>query len=156
LKKAEEAWFSTTVLTKEQYEALLRLLHIFASHLSQCAEALALQAASTEPEAVSKAKRLIRANATDELSLGTVARAVNVSAGHFSEMFRKATGITFTDFVARVRVEKVKQMLRNPRLQITTAALDAGFQSLSQFNRVFKRVTGISPREFRAQSAGAA
>ena len=74
----------------------------------------------------------------------------------FSELFHKATAMTFTDYVARVRVEKVKNLLQNPRLQITTIAYDTGFQSLSQFNRVFKRVTGVTPRVYRAGLGGAA
>lgn len=156
LKKAEEAWFSTTVLKPEQYESMLRLLHIFAGHLAECASALALEDAAREPESIAKAKRIIRAGSGDEISLKEVARAVNVSATYFSELFHKATSLTFTDYVARVRVEKVKRLLQNPRLQITTIAYDTGFQSLSQFNRVFKRVAGVSPRMYRARLSGAA
>ena len=156
LKKAEEAWFSTTVLTGAQYESMLRLLHIFAGHLSQCANALSLEMSSSEPEAVLKARKIIRAGAGEELTLGEVAKSVNVSAKYFSELFHKATGMTFTEYVARVRVEKVKNLLQNPRLQITGIAYDAGFQSLSQFNRVFKQVTGMCPKEFRSGLAGAA
>ena len=156
LKKAEEAWFSSTVLKPGQYESMLRLLHIFASHLSECASALALETAVSEPESVTRAKKIIKAGAGEEISLGEVARAVNVSAGYFSELFHKATGMTFTDYVARVRVEKVKHLLQNPRLQITTIAYDTGFQSLSQFNRVFKQVTGKAPREWRAGLTGTA
>ncbi len=156
LKKAEEAWFSSTVLKPGQYESMLRLLHIFASHLSECASALALEAAASEPESVTRAKKIIKAGTAEEISLGEVARAVNVSAGYFSELFHKATGMTFTDYVARVRVEKVKHLLQNPRLQITTIAYDTGFQSLSQFNRVFKQVTGKAPREWRAGLTGTA
>jgi AraC-like DNA-binding protein len=156
LKEVEKAWFSTTVLTTVQYESMLRLLQIFAGHLSQCASALALETGANEPEAVLKAKKIIKAASGEEITLGRVAKAVNVSAGYFSEMFHKATGMTFTDYVARVRVEKVKGLLKNPRLQITTIAYDTGFQSLSQFNRVFKQVTRTTPRAWRAGMAGAA
>ena len=105
---------------------------------------------------VAAAKKIIKAGSGHEISLSLVARAVNVSAGYFSELFHKATGITFTDYVARVRVAKVKILLENPRLQITTIAYDTGFQSLSQFNRVFKQVTGKTPRSYRNELAGAA
>jgi AraC-like DNA-binding protein len=151
LKKAEEAWFATTVLAPSQYESMLRLLHIFAGHLSECANALALETAAVEPAAVTRARKIIKAGSGEDLSLNRVARAVNVSAGYFSELFHKTTGITFTDYVSRVRVEKVKHLLQNPRLQITTIAYDTGFKSLSQFNRTFKLLTGMSPRIFRAR-----
>ncbi len=153
-KKAEEAWFATTVLKEPQYHSMLRLLQIFAGHLSACANALSLEARSAECASITKAKAIIQTSTDDEISLRRVARAVNVSAGYFSELFHKTTGITFTDYVARVRVEKVKSLLANPRLQITTIAYDTGFKSLSQFNRVFRRVCGISPRAYRHKLAG--
>lgn len=154
LKKAEEAWFGTTVLKEEQYQSMLRLLHIFAGHLSECANALSLEARAAESAPITKAKAIVQANLDDELSMGRVAKVVNVSAGYFSELFHKTTGLTFTEYVARVRVEKVKSLLANPRLQITTIAYDTGFKSLSQFNRVFKRVSGVSPREYRLGLTG--
>ncbi len=155
-KTAEDAWLASTVLKESQYEAMLRLLHIFAGHLSECANALSLEAQSAESASITKAKVIVQANSDDELSLGRVAKAVNVSAGYFSELFHQTTGLTFTEYVARVRVEKVKNLLANPRLQITTIAYDTGFKSLSQFNRVFKRVCGISPREYRLKLIGEA
>ncbi len=156
LKQAEEAWFATKVLSEPQYAAMLRLLHIFAGHLSDCASALQLAEQSREPKSIKRAKAIVRANSAEEISLGKVAQAVNVSAGYFSDLFHKSTGITFTDYVSRIRVEKVKNLLRNPRLQITEIAYDTGFKSLSQFNRVFRQVCGISPREYRAKLTGAA
>ena len=151
LKKAEDAWFATTVLKQEQYQPMLRLLHIFATHLSECANALTLEAQSEECESVTKAKAVVLAHLDDELSLSHVAKVVNVSAGYFSEIFHKTAGLTFTDYVARMRVEKVKLLLADSRLQITAIALDTGFKSISQFNRVFKRVTGQSPRQYRLE-----
>lgn len=153
LKKAEDAWFATTVLKQEQYKPMLRLLHIFATHLSECANALSLEAQSAECESVTKAKAVVLAHLDDELSLSHVAKVVNVSAGYFSELFHKTTGMTFTDYVARMRVEKVKHLLEDARLQITTIAFDTGFKSVSQFNRVFKRVAGLSPRQYRLSLA---
>ena len=64
-----------------------------------------------------------------------VAKAVNVSPFHFCKLFKRATGLTFTDFVNRARVEKAKRMLMKPDARITEVAYDVGFQSLSHFNR---------------------
>jgi AraC-like DNA-binding protein len=64
-------------------------------------------------------------------------------------MFKKSTGLTFTDYLARVRVEKVKNLLINPHKRVSEAAFEAGFQSLSQFNRVFRRITGEAPTAYR-------
>ena len=69
---------------------------------------------------------------------------------YFSEKFKEATGINFVEYVARTRVEKARNLLQNPNLRISEIAFDVGFQSLSQFNRAFKAITGQSPREHRA------
>ena len=79
-----------------------------------------------------------------------VARAANMSAFYFCKVFKAATGLTFTHYVARARIERTKRMLLNPHTRISEAAYEAGFQSLSQFNRVFRRVTGQSPTVWRA------
>jgi AraC-like DNA-binding protein len=104
----------------------------------------------TEAPAIGQAKRYIADHSEDELSLGIVARNVNMSASYFSEKFKEATGMNFVDYVARTRVEKARKLLQNPRLRISEVAFKVGFQSLSQFNRTLKKVTGESPRNYRA------
>lgn len=149
LKRVEEAWFNTQVLTEEQYESLVRLLVIFARHLSSCANALMLTHGQPEPPAVAKARHFIREHADEELSLGAVAHVVNMSPTYFSEKFKRATGINFVDYVSRTRIEKARHRLTNPQLRISEIAFDVGFQSLSQFNRAFRKTTGESPSEYR-------
>jgi len=70
---------------------------------------------------------------------------------HFCKVFHKATGLTFTDYVSRVRLEEARTRLLNPNLRVSEIAYDVGFQSLTQFNRTFKRVFGQSPSEYRAR-----
>jgi AraC-like DNA-binding protein/ligand-binding sensor protein len=151
LKSAEEAYFQTRVLEPRQYESMIWLLGVFAGHLAICGNKLLLRAKVAEPAAVSKARDLIGSRHTDSLSLGHVARAVNVSANHFSRLFRQTAGMTFVEYVGRVRVEKAKNLLQNPTSKISMVAFASGFQSLSQFNRVFKKVVGHSPKEFRGK-----
>ena len=98
---------------------------------------------------MAKARAYITERHADELSLSEVAGAVNMSAFYFCKTFKKATGMTFTDYLARVRVEKVKNLLLNPHKRVSEAAYEAGFQSLSQFNRVFRRIAGESPTVYR-------
>jgi AraC-like DNA-binding protein/ligand-binding sensor protein len=149
LKKIEEAWFQTRVLEKKQYEAVLRLLTIFAQHLSSLSNQLMVAAREAEPPMVSKAKVYIAERHTEEISLREVASAVNTSAFYFCKMFKQATGLTFTDYLARLRIEKVKNILQNPNKRISEAAFETGFQSLSQFNRVFRKIAGESPTVWR-------
>jgi AraC-like DNA-binding protein len=78
-----------------------------------------------------------------------VAKASGASVFHFCKVFKKSTGLRFTDYVARVRLEDAKAELLNPNRRISEVAYDVGFQSLTQFNRTFKRIFGRSPTEFR-------
>ncbi len=149
LKKLEEAYFQTRVVSKKQYEAVLRLLTIFAQHLSSLSNQLTVQEANAENPAIARARMFIADQYTEELSLEQVAKQVNMSAFYFCKMFKKATGLTFTDYLARIRIEKVKNLLLNPNKRISEAAYEVGFQSLSQFNRVFRRIAGESPTVFR-------
>lgn len=149
LKQAEEAYFNTRVIAPSQYEAAVRLLQIFAGHLAQLGQQIALQNKENEPLAVSKVRQWIVAHCEDSVSLGAAAQAVNLSAKYFSEVFRKATGIPFVEYIGRVRVEKAKNLLVNTQLRISEIAFEVGFQSLSQFNRAFRRHAGTSPRDYR-------
>ena len=149
LKTLEEAYFLTKVFDRQQYESILGLLATFAKHLALISNNIELKAQVAEPLLVIKAKRYIQDRAVERLSLNEVARAVNVSTRHFCKVFKRATGITFTDYLARVRVEKAKHLLQDPHLRVSEIAFAAGFESLSQFNRSFKRITGHSPTRFR-------
>lgn len=149
LKQAEEAYYATRVLTPDQYESMIRLLAIFATHLAACGNQLALQRTAPDGGPVGRARHIIDEGFREELSLGKVAHRVNVSAGHFSTSFKRVTGLNFVEYVARLRVEKAKNLLQNPNLRISEAAYDVGFQSLSQFNRTFRRIVGASPRAWR-------
>ena len=151
LKQLEEAYFQTRVLDKKQYEAVLRLLTIFAQHLASLSNQLMVSAEQVESPMVTRAKAYIAEHQNEEVSLRQVAGAVNMSAFYFCKIFKRATGLTFTDYVARTRIEKVKNLLLNPHKRISEVAYETGFQSLSQFNRVFRRVTGQSPKIWRTK-----
>jgi AraC-like DNA-binding protein len=149
LKRLEEAYFQTRVISKKQYESVIRLLSVFAQHLSSLSNQLIVAKDTAESPAITRARVFITEHHSDPVALADVARAVNMSAFHFCKTFRKATGMTFTAYLARVRVEKVKNLMLNPNKRVSEAAFDAGFQSLSQFNRVFRRVTGEAPSAYR-------
>ena len=71
-----------------------------------------------------------------------MAKAVGISANHLSEKFKEVTGVNFVDYIARTRFEKARGLLQNSDLRISEIAFAVGFQSLSQFNRVFKKFSG--------------
>ncbi len=149
LGKTREAYFHTRVLTKKQYRAMLRLLQIFGRHLSILSNQVAIESTSAEPMAVARAKQFIARNQDNAICLATVAKAVNTSTFYFCKLFKRATGLTFTDYLARVRVEKAKTLLLDPNRRVSEVAYDVGFQSLTHFNRVFRRIVRQSPTSYR-------
>ena len=107
-----------------------------------------------EPVEIWKARKFIEEHSDEELSLRKVAKAVSVSANHLSEKFKQVTGVNFVDYVAHARFEKACERLVNSNRRISEIAFAVGFQSLSQFNRVFKRLAGKSPTEYRDRGLG--
>ena len=103
-----------------------------------------------EPAKIWKARSYIQEHLEEELSLTVVAQFVCISPNHLSEKFKEVTGVKFVDYVACRRFVKARLLLQNRALRISEIAFEVGFQSLSQFNRVFKRLSGKSPTEFRA------
>ncbi len=151
-----DAYFATRVLSPRQYKAVIALLNIFAQHLSSVSNQVLVQQQNAEPPMIARAKEFIDKHQGDALSLGVVAKAVNTSTFYFCKMFKKATGLNFTDYVSRVRIEKAKNLLLNPNLRVSEIAFEVGFQSLTHFNRVFKNIVGESPTEYRGAVALAA
>jgi AraC-like DNA-binding protein len=147
----EKAYFATRVVPRSQYGAMLRLLALMASHLSSLTNRFMVQQSAAELPAIAQARAYIKLHQAEVISLGEVAKAVNMSAFYFCKSFRKATGLTFTDHLARLRIERVKDLLLDPHKRISEAAFEAGFQSLSQFNRVFRRVVGLAPTTYRVR-----
>jgi len=93
---------------------------------------------------------LIEEHSDEEISLRETAKAVNISPNYLSEKFKQVTGVRFVEYVARTRFQNACDLLRNGNLRVSEIAFAAGFQSLSQFNRVFKRFSGKSPTQYRA------
>jgi AraC-like DNA-binding protein len=71
-------------------------------------------------------------------------------------VFKRTTGLTFTKFLSSVRIESSKRLLINPQLRVSEIAYEAGFQSLTNFNRVFQKMLGQSPTEYRLKVQGRA
>ena len=66
-----------------------------------------------------------------------------------ADFSKKATGENFSSYLTRIRIEKAKLLLKNTDLKVYQIGEDVGFRSIYYFNRVFKQITGITPKEFR-------
>jgi len=147
----QKAYFQTRVLSAKQYESIVRLLHIFAQHLSMVSNQVLMQQQNAEPPPIRRARQFIAEHYNERLSLSRVAQVANTSSYYFCKMFKKATGLNFTHYVARVRIERAKNLLLNPNLRVSEIAFEVGFQSLTHFNRVFKKIIGRCPTAYRTK-----
>jgi len=90
-------------------------------------------------------------NYPEPLTLEQAAAAANLSPYYFSGYFHRISGMTFSDYLARLRLAHVcTQMLKDPDCNLLTVAMDAGFGSYTSFYRVFEKCMGVSPSEWRA------
>jgi AraC-like DNA-binding protein/ligand-binding sensor protein len=147
-----QAYMQTRVMSTARYRACVDLLTVFAGHLALVGEQVVLQADTPEPLAIRLAREFIHEHHDDPLRLPEVARVVNCTTFHFCKNFHRVTGQHFTRFVSDVRLEKAKNLLLNPDVKVSEIAYAVGFQSLTHFNRVFKKTTGINPSTYRAQA----
>ena len=103
---------------------------------------------------VRKALACIDADLAGDLSLSALAAMQNISSGYLSTLFKKEVGQTLTDYVNSRRVEQAAGMLRSGTLQVQTIAQYCGIPDVNYFSKLFKRYTGVSPKEFRRTLAG--
>lgn len=139
----------TPVVPAARQQALIQLLKLAAEHLTAKITDQLTTVESRMPELVDRACRLVHAEFAQRLSVPDVARRLGVSEGHLSRTFHRATGLRFVEYVARFRAERAKTMLAEEGASVTDTAFACGFQSLSQFNRVFRAQFGLTPSEVR-------
>lgn len=92
----------------------------------------------------------IQNNFEKSISLEGMASLCNISSSYFSKLFNKITGSSFANYINLIRVERACELLIGTDTPITVIALDLGFDDSSYFNRVFKRLAGVSPSQYRA------
>lgn len=91
----------------------------------------------------------IDANLAENLALNVLAEKFSISASYLSTLFRKETGLTLTDYVNRKRIQHAEYLLSTTRLQVQTIAQHCGIMDVQYFSKVFKRLTGSTPKEYR-------
>jgi len=98
---------------------------------------------------VDRAVAYIQTHLTDKLSVEEVAANVGYSVSYFSHMFAEETGLSPYQFVVKSRVEQAQMLLKTTRLTIQEIAFQCGFNSAANFCYTFRRMTGMSPHEYR-------
>ncbi len=96
-----------------------------------------------------RVRRWIDAHYTETLTLELMAGEFSLSAAHLSRSFKKEFGIGPTEYITRRRIERAKELISDSRLRLSDIAENVGYQDAKYFSRVFRKVTGQSPAEYR-------
>jgi AraC family transcriptional regulator len=104
------------------------------------------------PAKLRKIKELMQEKMEEDLSLEEMALTVGLSAAHLSQVFRNTTGLTPHQCLLWFRVQRAKEMLRSAEMRVLDVAIACGFKTQQHFARVFRRMCGASPTEYRYQS----
>jgi len=101
---------------------------------------------------IAKAQEFIRKNYSDkDISLHSVAKEVNISPNHFSTIFSRETGETFISYITKVRLDKAKLLLKTTQMRASDIGYEIGYNDTHYFSYVFKKNTGMTPKEFRSK-----
>lgn len=100
-------------------------------------------------EGIRKAQQWMEYHLTENISMENLASEVGISQRHFIRRFRNATGESPLNYLQRIKIEKAKDMLENRRDTIDEITRNIGYEDSSAFRKVFRKYTGLSPREYR-------
>ncbi|MGX5819736.1 GlxA family transcriptional regulator [Chitinophaga lutea] len=107
-----------------------------------------------QDELVSEAQQRMENRFRDRVTVEEVIRDLPVSRRNFIRRFKIATGITPIEYLQRIRIEAAKKMLEKKQENITGVMMQAGYEDAKAFRQVFRKIVGLSPKEYRAKYAG--
>lgn len=101
---------------------------------------------------IRKALELIDENFSKDISLNEISESLNISSYYFSKLFKDETGEGFVEYLTRKRVERAKEMLKDPERSIKEVGCDCGYSDPNYFSRIFKKVVGMTPTEYKERA----
>ena len=85
----------------------------------------------------------------EDISLTGLANQYNVEPSYFSKLFRQQIGETLMVYLTKVRIEKAKTYMKDPTINLTEISFMVGYDDYSYFSRIFRKIIGMSPRDYR-------
>jgi len=149
----KQGQLSDLVVEERLRELLARMLRVQRESFLRV-DALTALRASTRVELWRRLNRIrdfIRVRFADQLTLSDMAAVACLSPFHFMRAFKAAFGSTPHEFLTTCRIERAKFLLERTELPVTQICFDVGFESLGTFSSWFRRLAGLSPREWRAK-----
>lgn len=143
-------------MSSEHYYSNLKLLHganSIGEILDVLESSIEVNHAQTDVKQynvnVQKALQMIHQNYTDDLTIGTIADSLHLNAMYLGQIFKKETGLSFSQYLNQHRIKKAQNLLMQSSHNVNEIAELVGYTSSGYFYKNFKKECGISPREFR-------
>jgi AraC-like DNA-binding protein len=139
----------------ERFVQLLRILHLFAASTEKRTLASPAYSPSLRERDITRLDEVLgylRKNKTGAVTLEEVATVAKMSPKSFCRFFKANTGKTLVEYLHELRVGEASRQLLESDLPVSEIALECGFNNLSNFNRRFRELKGMTPREFRRQN----
>ncbi len=151
-EKLSAFYSGTRIFSEEQIEGLKEMLFLIAGYICETyGKSRFLESVSHSPK-IATAEAYIQKHYTRKLTVGGIARSVGMSESYFLHEFSKQTGATPIAYLNSYRIARAVELLRGSNLNISETAFACGFQSVSHFNRIFRRITGKPPGDYRTGS----
>lgn len=145
-------FFRTIVRSAREQRNLIALLELFANYITDTSNRLLQLEKSRSSRIVSQAEHFIRDHYRESLNLDRIAREACASKRTLTRVFLEETGMTVLEYIQKIRIERACEALQKTAAKVIHAALDSGFNTIQQFNRVFRQVKGCTPRVWRSRN----
>lgn len=117
--------------------------------MKNCIQFMSAEKEKKQTQRIEMAKAYLAEHFMEALSLNDAAAYVELNPSYFSNLFKAETGMNFSEYLMKIRMEKAMQLLRNPKVRIYEIGNMVGYEDAVSFGRAFKKFVGMSPKEYR-------
>lgn len=135
-----------------KFTEIFKILNSRAVSMTKCGifwddDELEYEGTAQDPIAI--AKKYISENLNKNISRTEVAELIHLNEEYFSRLFKQGTGLTFKDYIQKKKIDRAKILLTESSLSISIVASKVGYDNLSHFSKMFRKITGYTPQEYR-------
>lgn len=152
IKRSKESDGDTNILMWQRLidcTGAAEIREVVLEYLDQCGAIKQKEQSAQQHHLIHRIAAHLKEHLQDNLTVKQLAELFHLNSSYLSVLFKKETGQTISDFVSEARIIKAKELLGDPNIKVYEVAEQVGFQTAAYFTFLFKKMTGITPQEFR-------